>query len=135
MEIGLRPEEVQDICARLVPAMAQHRLGPVQLGRHAVDDARHRSTSPLIEEVLAVEGDQVRCLALSEEGGDGGRGAQPRVDPSLERHHEHRLMEIGLLVDREDLRQSLRAHGVATSAAEAMSAKRATCAGRSSTLP
>ena len=134
MEIGLGPDEIQHVGPDLVVAVPHHRVGPGELGGDTVDDVRHRAACPLVEEVLAVERDHGRGLALTQERGDGRGRAQSGVDPAFECDDQDRSVELGLLVDREDLRQTVRAHGVAAKASEAMSARRATCAGYASTL-
>ena len=129
VEVGLGPDEIQHVGPRGVLPVPDDGLGPGQLGRHAVDDVGHRPAGPLVEEVLAVEGDQGRRGALPQQRGDGGGGAQPGVDPPLERDDQDGPVERGLAVGREDLGHAVGAHGVASSASEAIWARAATWAG------
>ena len=134
VEIGLGAHQVQHVSAGTVVAVADHRLGPRQLGGHPVDDVGHRSACPLVQEVPAVESDERRRRALAQEGGDGGGGAQPRIDPALERDHQDGAFERRLAVGGEDLGQPVGTHEVASSASAAIWASEATWAGKASTL-
>ena len=76
-------------------------------------------------------------MPLTEQRRDGRRRAEAGVDPTLERDHEHGVLQDGLAVHLEDLGQTLAvgAHGTVSSASAAISKSRPIWAGNPSTLP
>ena len=83
VEVRLGTDQEEQVEAPRVRAVAKLDLGPAQLGRHAVDDAGHRPSGALVQEVLAVEGgDQVGVGDL-EQCRDRGRGAEARIAMAL----------------------------------------------------
>src|ERR1700722_6377860 len=135
LEVRLGADQVQHVGPGAVVAAAHHGAGPGQLGGHAVDDAGHRTAGPLVQEVLAVEGDQRLGRSLGQQGGDGRCGTQSGVHPSLEGNDEHRAVQLGFAVHLEDLGQSVGAHGVASRMLAAAWSRLVTCTGKASTLP
>ncbi len=67
MEVGLGPDEIQHVGPSVVVAVPDHRVGPGEVGRDAVDDVGDRPACALVQEVLAVEGDHGRGLAVTQE--------------------------------------------------------------------
>ena len=118
--------------------LADHRAGPGELGGHAVHDAGHRTAGPLVQEVLAVEGDERLGGPCAEQ-----RRRWPSVAPSPASTQPSRATtSTGRSSDRlavhlEDLghARGLGAHGVASSDSAAISARRPTWTGNPSTLP
>src|SRR5665213_928556 len=94
VKVGLGSDEKEHVRAVTVAAVTQLNLGPGQLGRDAVDDARERAAGALIDEVLGVERGENLSRDGFEQRRDGGAGGNTRVDPALEANHEHGLAEF-----------------------------------------
>ena len=138
VEIGLGADEEEQVAARLVRTLPHHRARPGELGRDAVDDARDRPPRPLVEEVLAVEGDEGLGVPALQQRGDGRRRAESGVDPALERHDQERVPENRLAMDLEDLGHAagaIGAHGTRSRDSAAISKSQRIWAGKPSTLP
>ena len=67
--------------------------GPGQLGGHAVDDAGHRPAGPLVDEVVAVEGDHQLGRRVRQRARRPRRRPEPGVHPALEGDHQDRVVE------------------------------------------
>ena len=133
VEVRLGTDQEEQVEAPRVRAVAKLDLGPAQRGRHAVDDAGHRPSGALVQEVLAVEGgDQVGVGDL-EQCRDRGRGAEARIDPSFEGDDEDGVGERRL-VD-QDHPVIGRRHVSDPSRERADSASAVTWAGNESTDP
>ena len=137
VEVGLGSDQEEHVPSRFVRALADDGARPVQLGRDPVHDAGHRPAGPLVEEVLAVERHDRLGVPLPEQCGDGRRGTQTGVDPTLQRHDQDRLLQYRFLVDLEDLGQpvALGAHGAVSRDSAAISKSRPIWVGKPSTLP
>ena len=134
MEIGLGTDQVEHVGPALVGAVAHHRARPGQLGGHPVHDAGHGPPGPLVQEVLAVEGDH--RLGLSRPSSAAMAVAAPRpasTQPSSETTSTGFVAAGSRWTSKSSV--SLGAHGAFSSASAAISKSRPICTGKPSTDP
>jgi len=84
VKVGFRADEEQYVGAVAVATVAKLDLGPGQLGRNSVHDARNGPTSPLVDEVLGVEGGEYFSRRRLQQRGDRRTGADAGVNPALQ---------------------------------------------------
>jgi len=102
--VGLGADQYQDVLAGVVTAPAQLDPGPFECLVDAVDHDRHRPASPVVDELVGIEGgDQLGGDALQQRS-HGPRAGQPGVDPSVGGEHQDGPIELRSLVDLVELR-------------------------------
>ena len=104
--VGLGPGQDEDV-APADASMPDDELGPLELGRPAVDDLERGAAGAVVEQVVRVERHH-RLAALGQVAGGEGRG-RAGVDPAVEGCHERRRVERGPVV--EAAREAVDRHG------------------------
>ncbi len=133
VKVGLGSDQEQDVRAVAVAAVTNLNLGPRQFSRDAVDDARERTSGPLVDEVLGVKGREYFGGDCLEHRRDRGTRRDARVDPSLETDDEDWFIEVGI-GEKDDPVVDFVVHQF-SKVRFAVSASIAICAGNPSTLP
>jgi len=133
VKVGFGSDEKKDVRAVAVVTVAQLDLGPRELGRNAVDDARKGSARTLVDEVLGVKGGEDLGIDGAKHRRDGRTRTQPGVDPTFEAYHQHGLVEFGVR-EEDDAVVDFVVHYF-SSVWRAKSASQTICFGNSTTLP